>query len=148
MCSSDLVGFAITEEFGREAHVVMGAAIDEALQGQVEICVIGTTDLGSRNFVRRPTTPPIRKGTEKSAAVSTSSGSAESQTAVKTASTASTRETAAAKAEAEKAKQEEFGFQGEPVENRGSFDKSDRNLFEGQDLDIPTYLRKGIKITV
>ena len=45
-------------------------------------------------------------------------------------------------------KQEEFGFQGEPAENRGSFDKSDRNLFEGQDLDVPTYLRKGIKITV
>jgi cell division protein FtsZ len=34
------------------------------------------------------------------------------------------------------------------VENRGSFDKSDRNLFEGQDLDVPTYLRKGIKVTV
>jgi cell division protein FtsZ len=33
------------------------------------------------------------------------------------------------------------------VENRGSFDKTDRNLFEGQDLDVPTYLRKGIKIT-
>ncbi len=139
---------AITEEFGREAHVVMGAAIDEGLHGQVEICVIGTTDLGSRNFVRRPTTPPIRKGAEKSAAVTTSSGNAENPAAVKTASTASTRDAAAAKAEADKVKQEEFGFQGEPVENRGSFDKSDRNLFEGQDLDIPTYLRKGIKITV
>jgi len=139
---------AITEEFGREAHVVMGAAIDEALQGQVEICVIGTTDLGSRNFVRRPTTPPIRKGGEKAAAVTTSSALAETQVAVKTASTTSTRDAAATKAEADKTKQEEFGFQGEPVENRGSFDKSDRNLFEGQDLDIPTYLRKGIKITI
>ena len=44
--------------------------------------------------------------------------------------------------------QEEFGFQGPSAENRGAFDKSDRNLFEGQDLDIPTYLRKGIKVTV
>ena len=137
---------AITEEFGREAHVVMGAAIDEGLQGQVEICVIGTTDLGSRNFVRRPTTPPIRKGSEKTAAVVTTSVAAENQTNVKTASTASAREIA--KTDSDKAKQEEFGFQGEPVENRGSFDKSDRNLFDGQDLDVPTYLRKGIKITV
>ncbi|MEO6995615.1 MAG: cell division protein FtsZ [Lacunisphaera sp.] len=137
---------AITEEFGREAHVVMGAAIDEGLHGQVEICVIGTTDLGSRNFTRRPTTPPLRKGSEKSTAISTSSVTAEAQTTVKTASTATEREIA--KAEAAKTMQEEFGFQGEPVENRGSFDKSDRNLFEGQDLDIPTYLRKGIKITV
>ena len=52
---------ALTEEFGREAHVVMGAAIDEALQGRVEICLLGTTDLGSRNFARRPAPAPARK---------------------------------------------------------------------------------------
>src|SRR3954463_5575411 len=53
---------SITEQFGTDAHVVMGAAIDEALQGRVEICVMGTTDVGSRNFVRRTgTTPPMRK---------------------------------------------------------------------------------------
>ena len=43
-----------------------------------------------------------------------------------------------------KASQEEFGF-GE-MESRGHFEKTDRNLFDGQDLDVPTYLRKGIKI--
>ena len=42
--------------------------------------------------------------------------------------------------------QEEFGF-GE-VETRGHFEKTDRNLFDGQDLDVPTYLRKGIRIAV
>ena len=42
--------------------------------------------------------------------------------------------------------QEEFGF-GE-VESRGHFEKTDRNLFDGQDLDVPTYLRKGIKISL
>jgi cell division protein FtsZ len=47
-------------------------------------------------------------------------------------------------AHAAKAAQDEFLF-GE-VERRGFFDKTDRNLFEGQDLDVPTYLRKGIKI--
>ncbi|MCX6956350.1 MAG: cell division protein FtsZ, partial [Verrucomicrobia bacterium] len=46
--------------------------------------------------------------------------------------------------EAAKAAQDEFGF-GE-VERRGHFEKTDRNLFDGQDLDVPTYLRKGIKI--
>ena len=139
---------AITEEFGREAHVVMGAAIDEGLQGQVEICVIGTTDLGSRNFVRRPTTPPMRKEAGKSTGVTTASVAAEGQAAIKTAGPGGSAAREVAQAEADKAKQEEFGFQGEPVENRGSFDKSDRNLFEGQDLDVPTYLRKGIKITI
>ena len=42
--------------------------------------------------------------------------------------------------------QDEFGF-GE-VESRGNFEKTDRNLFDGQDLDVPTYLRKGIKISL
>ena len=42
--------------------------------------------------------------------------------------------------------QDEFGF-GE-VESRGHFEKTDRNLFDGQDLDVPTYLRKGIKISL
>ena len=45
---------------------------------------------------------------------------------------------------AAKVAQDEFGF-GE-VERRGHFEKTDRNLFDGQDLDVPTYLRRGIKI--
>ena len=42
--------------------------------------------------------------------------------------------------------QEEFTF-GE-IESRGHFENTDRNLFEGQDLDVPTYLRRGIKIVL
>ncbi len=138
---------AITEEFGREAHVVMGAAIDEGLQGKVEICVIGTTDLGSRNFTRRPVAQPVaRKPADKPAGTATAASTPDSPTSVKPAATADAGR-AAGGVHPEKPKQEEFGFQGEPVENRGSFDKTDRNLFEGQDLDVPTYLRKGIKIT-
>src|SRR5690606_37409514 len=122
--------------------------IDEGLQGQVEICVIGTTDLGSRNFVRRVLAPATtRKAAEKAGMVMTNSTASGTQAEVKTRSVASGA-TSAEDAEADKLQQEEFGFQGEPVENRGSFDKSDRNLFEGQDLDVPTYLRKGIKVTI
>lgn len=142
---------ALTEEFGREAHVVMGAAIDEALQGRVEICLIGTTDLGSRNFVRRvPAPAPVRKS-ERAAAPTATSLAPESNQNVKTAVTPATPRPAVSAADSHKARptQEEFGFQGgAPAENRGAFDKSDRNLFEGQDLDVPTYLRKGIKVTV
>ncbi len=137
---------AITEEFGREAHVVMGAAIDEGLQGRVEICVIGTTDLGSRNFTRRPGAQPTRKAPERPPGATTTSSAPDSTTNVKTTVTTDAGRASTA-THPTKPKQEEFGFQGEPVENRGSFDKTDRNLFEGQDLDVPTYLRKGIKIT-
>ena len=32
--------------------------------------------------------------------------------------------------------------------HRGYFDNTDRNLYKDEDLDIPTYLRKGIKIKI
>ena len=138
---------ALTEEFGREAHVVMGAAIDEGLQGKVEICVIGTTDLGGRNFVRRAGPAVSRRTADRPTGATTTSSAPESNTNVKTTVTTDSAG-AHSTVHTNKPRQEEFGFHGEPVENRGSFDKSDRNLFEGQDLDVPTYLRKGIKITV
>ena len=139
---------AITEQFGSDAHVVMGAAIDEALQGRVEICVMGVTDVGGRHFVRR-TGNPLPRRPEKPA-TSTAPGSITNVKTVVTPDTtapkAGTKTSTAS--QAAKPQQEEFGFQGEPVENRGAFDKSDRNLFEGQDLDVPTYLRKGIKVAL
>lgn len=139
---------AITEEFGHEAHVVMGAAIDEALAGRVEICLIGTTDLGSRNFTRRPAPGPGRKTSERTAGPTATSSAPESNQNVKTTVSPSAPRTPAAATHPGRPTQEEFGFQGAPAENRGTFDKTDRNLFEGQDLDVPTYFRKGIKVTV
>ena len=139
---------AITEEFGREAHVVMGAAIDEGLQGKVEICVVGTTDLGSRNFVRRAAPPAAtRKPNDRPPTGTATSVAPETNANFKTTVTSAHHSAAGGTTHQHKPSQGEFGFQGEPADNRGSFDKSDRNLFEGQDLDVPTYLRKGIKIT-
>ena len=131
----------------------LGRTRDESLQGRVEICVIGTTDLGSRNFTRRehkPVAPPRKS--DRPAGATTTTAEPGSTTNVTTRVTPepgrASRQPAGAAAGA-KPQQEEFGFKGGPTtDNRGTFDKSDRNLFEGQDLDIPTYLRKGIKVTV
>ena len=38
---------AVTEKFGRNPHVVMGAVIDEGLKQKVEVCVIGTSDMST-----------------------------------------------------------------------------------------------------
>ena len=44
------------------------------------------------------------------------------------------------------AAQEEFSFsEGDP---KGEFENTDGTLFEGQDLDSPTYLRRGVKIVL
>jgi cell division protein FtsZ len=157
---------AVTDQFGRDSHVIMGAVIDESLQNQVEICVLGTTDVGQRGGVspRRstpmrsrqtaPATPTATTGTNPTTGATHSENASVPAPATATASaakfTGSSRTAPPATAElplnihATKPAQDEFLF-GE-IERRGFFDKTDRNLFEGHDLDVPTYLRKGIKI--
>lgn len=134
---------AITDQFGRESHVIMGAVIDEGMQNRVEVCVLGASDMGGRVAARRPapvanprTRPPMPAGNplpEASLPVAEPAGAPTTAPAAKATAT-------------DKTAQEEFGF-GE-IESRGHFEKTDRNLFDGQDLDVPTYLRKGIKITI
>ncbi|HYP16238.1 MAG TPA: cell division protein FtsZ, partial [Opitutus sp.] len=52
---------AITEQFGRESHIIMGAVIDEQMQNRVQVCVLGTSDMGGRGVVpRRQTVMPGR----------------------------------------------------------------------------------------
>ena len=41
--------------------------------------------------------------------------------------------------------QEEFSFDSAD-DQRGYFEKTERNEYKGEDLDVPTYLRRGIKI--
>ena len=131
---------AITDQFGRDSHIIMGAVIDEDMAGRVEVCVIGTSDMGGcgvparRSAVVGRSRPPL-PATAKSEAVAAPSSAP-------TAMLATEPEPKAV--HAAKIAQEEFGF-GE-VESRGYFEKTDRNLFDGHDLDVPTYLRKGIKI--
>jgi cell division protein FtsZ len=139
---------AVAEQFGRDSHIIMGAVIDESLQNQVEVCVLGTTDIGGRGVVGRR---PVAAQKGKTPSATTSFPFDEQQAAVAAKPTAAkpaqSAKTEAAKAAKAKADQDEL-FAFAEVESRGFFDKTDRNLFEGQDLDVPTYLRKGIKITL
>jgi len=146
---------AITEQFGRESHVIMGAVIDEQMQNRVEVCVLGTCDMNGRGVMpRRPVTAAAAR-TRITAARSDATGETPRAVASGTSSglVHATATTASGEASLEQAvvagkkiAQDEFGF-GE-LESRGHFEKTDRNLFDGQDLDVPTYLRKGIKITI
>jgi cell division protein FtsZ len=126
---------AIAEQFGRDSHIIMGAVIDEAMQGRVELSVLGASDMGARGAVaRRPVPARMRPAALR----------AEEPAQGQEGAPPPPQEAPAVPAQ--KAKQDEFGF-GE-VESRGQFERTDRNLFDGQDLDVPTYLRKGIKIAI
>ena len=138
---------AIADQFGKESHIIMGAVIDESMPGRVEVCVLGTSDMG-RGAVRRP----IPAGRSRMLPVRDSAASSV-ETAGNRVAAAGTAPSVSAEAASPqsaarnvKTDQDEFSF-GE-IESRGRFEKTDRNLFEGQDLDVPTYLRKGIKIVL
>ena len=121
---------SIADQFGRDSHIIMGAVIDEGMQGKVEISVLGTSDMGTRGTLPRRQAPSRFKATPQAVAEPAPEEPAETAPA----------------ANGRKPTQEEFGF-GE-VESRGQFERTDRNLFDGSDLDVPTYLRKGIKIAI
>jgi cell division protein FtsZ len=155
---------AVTEQFGKEAHVIMGAVIDETCQGRVELMVLGTSDVGARVFTPRrvpaararaaaPAAPGSTHTADPILAVSSTetaggaavapAGDAELDLGSASSSAKPGRKGHAA-APAVSADQVELSF-GEH-ETRGTFEKTDRNLFEGQDLDVPTYLRQGLKL--
>lgn len=130
---------AVTEQFGRDSHVIMGAVIDEQMQGKVEVVVLGTSDIGARGL-------PARRQATVARHRSSSAPAAAETPAVSAPTTHTSTKTVTAELPLVEVAQDEFGFN--ELESRGHFDKTDRNLFEGQDLDVPTYLRKGIKLAL
>ncbi len=145
---------AVTEQFGRDSHVIMGAVIDEDMQGKVEVVVLGTSDIGGRSGgARRPSTlaRPTRAITPQAAARATGELAIETEATSADPALAEKTIPGAIKAKVthepqKPVAQDEFSFN--EVESRGHFDKTERNLFEGQDLDVPTYLRKGIRLAL
>ncbi len=141
---------AVSEKFvSRESHIIWGAVIDEAMQSRIEVCVIGTTDVGSRMV--RP--PPRRSGAGQPEPLRTVPRKPTAPGGVLPGLDELIGQLPSSSQEPEKkrpmtpsAAQNEFGFTEEA--NRGAFEKTDRNLFEGQDLDVPTYFRKGVKIAL
>lgn len=165
---------AVNEHFGKDAHVAMGAVIDEAMAGKVEICVLGTTDVSTRPgiFQRKvlsartpePAVPkPLRAAQQEAVETSSTPKSTLVQapatilvsetsapqpadhphTLVETAIAASTN--AKGKGDVRPA-QEEFLFK--DAGKRGFFDSTDDTVFKGENLDIPAYMRRGIRIVL
>ena len=134
----------VSLKFGSQADVVMGAVIDDRYHESVEICVLGTTDVEGVSYARKPTFNKLVQNNstaqEGSQVVSPEGSDGQAPFPNDPAHAFSSDSSAPLKTE-----QEEFPFLADGAQ-RGYFDQTDRNLFEGEDLDVPTYLRKGIRI--
>tara|TARA_B110000438_G_scaffold266981_1_gene281436 strand:+ start:1691 stop:3037 length:1347 start_codon:yes stop_codon:yes gene_type:complete len=161
---SEIIEF-VTERFRSKEQVVLGAVIEGSMTGKVAITVIGTTSLDrTKRTVKRSrrvlksntrtaskaldTVEKASDHTEGSVteAVLEASPMADLKPARASTWTKPHKPSLGRKAKALK-DQEEFAFPS-AEENRGYFDKTDENLYEGSDLDVPTYLRRGVKISL
>lgn len=120
----------VTETFGGKDHTVLGAVIDGGMAQSLRITVIGTTDLNAGKRMK----PAMARPVENAAAIPMN----EPRPVTRSVPT---------KGRASKGNQGEFAFNQEE-DTRGFFERTDANLFEGEDLDVPTYLRRGIKIAL
>jgi cell division protein FtsZ len=119
----------VSEKFGCRNSIIMGASIDGSFYNQLRITVMGTV---------RST------GSTKGYAPVSAASIPENAPIDKPLKPAELFEKAEPVTPA-KRKQDEFAFPS-PENNRGLFEKTQRNIYEGEDLDIPTYLRRGMKI--
>jgi cell division protein FtsZ len=129
----------VTMRFGSNKNTVMGAVIENTYRQSIRITVIGTTEIEETASDRKthPVSVQVFNAHRSNAGQNVEIGRFDKRISEKV----SKKD----KAESDKSKQDEFSFPSEK-ENRGFFDQTEKNEYEGEDLDIPTYLRRGIKV--
>ena len=145
MAALQQVSTEIREEFKAGEHIVFGAHVDENMGDRVQITVLGATDLEAGT-----PTADVAPIAEEVIAVLPKSKVAHSSK-LKKARTAATRKTVTAEPRSKKKDgidQNTFDFM-EAENQRGIFgDLPSRNIYAGEDLDVPAYLRRGVKIAI
>lgn len=120
------------------AHVVMGAAIDESYRGRLVVTVIAAAQQVHKKTVdvtraKSPLAPrPADHGAFRSTALPPSTVAASTVQAA-----------GQSKLETHKAKQETLPLEGV---SRGRFEKTEPTLYDGEDLDVPTFIRRGVSL--
>ncbi|MEL0005166.1 MAG: hypothetical protein VW643_05155, partial [Opitutales bacterium] len=134
----------IREAFKAGDQVVFGAHVDENMGDEVRITVLGAADLGSdRKIADVSPSQEVFEVTTVQKQAHPSRLSLKKNDTKKVTST-NTRK----KKKSEPLEQNTFSFM-EDKNQRGIFDDlPNRNMYEGEDLDVPTYLRRGVQITL
>jgi cell division protein FtsZ len=136
----------VTKRFGSREDVVFGAVIDEQRAGSVEICLFGRSGLETTASVPTDSDAMTLNRAEEESPSPTLSLEPEI-----TKNNKPQRAVHKSKLRRKKKEtpvdQDEFTFIDDNA-HRGYFDNTDRNLYNDEDLDVPTYLRKGIKIKI
>lgn len=120
---------------GENCHVKVGVQAEESTTFPLELFIIASSKGGTANAAELPIDPPLSLS---DGAQHGKNGGKEVQVADTTKQVKPPKKTAA--------KQTQGTLNLDPYQ-RGRFDRSEPTIMAGEDLDVPTFLRKGIKIT-
>jgi cell division protein FtsZ len=130
-----------SKRFSTREDIVFGTVIDPTKSQSLEICVVGKAEMDHHTSGSSSDETVTAKSTVFAAKEPVNLSSAQT-------SLATPVHQSKLKAGSKKASdvQDEFIFDQPGEQQRGYFEKTDRNEYHGEDLDVPTYLRRGIKI--
>jgi cell division protein FtsZ len=134
----------VAKRFGSREEIVFGAVIDEARRESLEVCVLGKAEMEQVASIKRAKTKvaDVPSPFEAMEELGLQSEIAHDELPL---GRPVHKSKLLGKKKTVSEDQDEFTFS-ETDAQRGYFDKTDRNDYKDEDLDVPTYLRRGIKI--
>lgn len=133
----------VSKRFGSREDIVFGAVIDEGRSQSIEICILGKAEM-ERPAQATPEEPVAPADTKP---VTMESLGLDSQMAQDDKLPRAVHQSKLRRKKEAKVDQNEFNFIDVDAQ-RGYFEKTDCNLYKDEDLDVPTYLRRGIRIKI
>ena len=134
------------------AQVIMGAAVDEAMKGRLGVTVIAARRNPEAKFEVPNGAPESLEGAGMSAprnAEQRSVSAARGDSTPQPPFTLAQREQALARHDRGRARKAAKMRQAQlplAIISKGRFDKSEPTIHKGEDLDIPTYIRRGVAL--
>lgn len=141
----------IGDKFGGRDDTIMGAVVDEDLGDTIRICILGTTDVGAKlkvaESIKGVSANEVTSSIDGDFLIASEPEPAQPRTVHQSKLAGNQGKTRGRKNRFLDEAQEMFSFSDEK-NNRGAFDTSERNLYDGEDLDVPTFLRRGLKVAL
>ena len=134
----------VSKRFGSREDIVFGAVLDQSRRESLEICVLGKAEM-ERRRVPAPKAQPVAEAASSPAEVLDGLGLDSEDLEGELPLLRVHDSKLPRKKKQANDDQDEFTFNEEDAQ-RGYFEKTDRNDYKDEDLDVPTYLRRGIKI--
>ena len=131
------------------AQIVMGAAVDAELKNRLSVTIIAAKHNVMKDSAAEPVFPATPADQDQSAQASRGAGVRAGTRCASSASTMSARDplrtgnSAHSRKGNSKMRQEQLPL---AIISKGRFDKSEPTVHKGEDLDIPTFVRRGVAL--